>query len=187
VYLILEYLPHAKLLVDILVAYGPMPERTCMLFMDQLLDATEYMHSRNVIHRDLKLNNILIDQCLNLKVIDFGLAANYNIERLISCKGSDFTIAPEIVEGKIYDGRKADIFSLGVIFYTLLQGTFPFIKPSKNDLHYNLIINGQYEQFWKFRGCDGISDEFKDLFNRMISYDPAHRPFAHELRHHPFM
>ena len=76
-----------------------------------MLDMLEYMHGKNVVHRDLKLENILVDEKMNLKVADFGFATFKKINQLKSYRGTMTYMAPEIKEGKAYDGRQADLFS----------------------------------------------------------------------------
>jgi len=96
-------------------------------------------------------------------------------------------MAPEIKEGKIYDGKKADIFSLGVILFIMVQGIFPFAEAKSNDYYYKLILEGQYEKYWEKVAGKRFSDEFKDLLLRMISYDPSQRPTIEEIQNHPWM
>lgn len=98
------------------------------------------MHGKKIAHRDLKLENILIDEQLNLKVADFGFAAIHKIDKLKSYRGTMTYMAPEIKEGKVYDGTQIDIFSLGVILFILVQGIFPFKEARKEEYFYNLII-----------------------------------------------
>lgn len=86
----------------------------------------EYMDKKDVAHRDLKLENLLVDENLNLKVADFGFAKNENVKQLKSYKGTHTYMAPEIREAKVYNGKKVDIFSAGVILFILTQGIFPF-------------------------------------------------------------
>ena len=89
----------------------------------------KYLHEmKGVAHRDIKLENILLDSDLNVKVADFGFAAYKNIHALNTRRGTKTYMAPEIREGKIYNGKKVDTFSLGVVIFTLVQGNFPFLK-----------------------------------------------------------
>ena len=85
-----------------------------------MLDVLEYMHGKNVVHRDLKLENILVDDNMNLKVADFGFATFISIHKLKSYRGTMTYMAPEIKEGKVYDGKKIDILSTGVILFIIV-------------------------------------------------------------------
>ena len=91
------------------------------------------MNTKNVVHRDIKLENILLDNQMNLKLADFGFATNKNINKLTTFRGTQSYMAPEIRESKEYDGRQTDIFSLGVVLFTIVVGYFPFSKAEMKD------------------------------------------------------
>jgi len=119
-----------------------MGEDAGRFFMQQLVEAVKYMHKQaKTIHRDLKLENILVDQDLNIQLCDFGFAATRNITTLSGRKGTKTYMAPEIKLGRIYDGRKIDIFSLGVIMFILVNGSFPFHESKLDDSHYKLLLS----------------------------------------------
>jgi len=92
-----------------------------------------------VAHRDLKLENILIDNDLNLKVADFGFATYKHFSKLKSYRGTKTYMAPEIKEGKTYDGRQIDIFSVGVILFIIVLGIFPFQEAKPDDYYYKYL------------------------------------------------
>lgn len=119
-----------------------MGEDAGRFLMQQLVEAVKYMHKQTkTIHRDLKLENILVDQDLNLQLCDFGFAAWRSITALSGRKGTKTYMAPEIKMGRIYDGRKIDIFSLGVIMYILVNGSFPFHESKLDDSYYKLLLS----------------------------------------------
>ena len=72
-------------------------------------------------------------------------------------------MAPEIRKGKVYDGRSTDVFSLGVIIFVLVKGTFPFIKADEGDNFFKEIKSGNFDYYWSMLKCSGISDNLKDL------------------------
>lgn len=155
--------------------------------MHQMMDVLHYMHGKGVVHRDLKLENILVDDQMNLKVADFGFATFRKIHTLKSYRGTMTYMAPEIKEGKTYDGQHIDMFSVGVILFIIVQGIFPFKEAKKDEYFYNLILNGKLDQYWQKTGGQNLSDEFKDLILRMFSYDGSKRPTVEELKSHPWM
>ena len=125
-----------------------MGEDAGRFFANQMLDAMEYMHSNRVVHRDLKLENILIDDNLNLKLADFGFACYKNIDCLKSYRGTFTYMAPEIKEGKQYNGMQADIFSFAVILFIIVQGIFPFKEARKEEYFYNLLLQGKHDTYF---------------------------------------
>jgi serine/threonine protein kinase len=152
-----------------------------------MLDLLTYMHGKNVVHRDLKLENILVDDNMNLKVADFGFATFKKIHALKSYRGTMTYMAPEIKEGKTYDGVQIDLFSTAVILFIIVQGIFPFKEAKKDEYFYNLILKGDLETYWKKTGGQKLSPEFKDLIIKMFSYDGSKRPTVDEIKNHPWM
>ena len=186
VYILLEYVS-GGLLFDVCQTLGGMGEEGGRYFMNQMLDVLQYVHGKGVVHRDLKLENILVDDKLNLKVADFGFATFRKIHSLKSYKGTKTYMAPEIKEQKKYDGMQIDIFSTGVILFIIVQGIFPFQEAKKDEYYYNLLLKGDYQTYWKKTGGDNLSDEFKDLILRMFSYDGDKRPTLKEIVEHPWV
>jgi serine/threonine protein kinase len=151
VYILLEYIP-GGLLFDVCQSLGGMGEENGKYFLSQMLDVLEYMHGKGVVHRDLKLENILVDDQMNLKVADFGFATFRKVHNLKSYRGTMTYMAPEIKEGKTYDGMKIDMFSTGVILFIIVQGIFPFKEAKKDEFFYNLLLKQDYETYWKKTG-----------------------------------
>ena len=141
VYISMEYVP-GGLLFDLCQIMGAMGENVGRFFTTQLLDALEYMHTKRVCHRDMKLENILVDDQMNLKIADFGFACYKSIDTLKSYRGTFTYMAPEIKEGKVYKGTQIDLFSFGVILFIIIQGIFPFKEARKDEYFYNLLITG---------------------------------------------
>merc|ERR1739844_233235 len=151
------------LLFDLCQTMGKMGEDAGRFFLNQMLDSVDYMHNHKVVHRDLKLENILVDDNLTLKIADFGFACYKNIDALKSYRGTMTYMAPEIKEGKTYVGTKVDIFSLSVILFIIVQGIFPFKEARKEEYFYKLLLDGRYDTYWSKVNGHTLSAEFKDL------------------------
>lgn len=182
----LEYVP-GGLLFDVCQNLGSMGEDGGRFFLSQMLDVLDYMHGKGVVHRDLKLENILVDDQMNLKVADFGFATFKKIDKLKSYRGTMTYMAPEIKEGKVYDGKKIDMFSTGVILFIIVQGIFPFKEAKKDEYFYNLLMKQDYATYWKKTGGENLSPDFKDLILKLFAYDGSTRPEVAEIRNHPWM
>jgi polo-like kinase 1 len=136
-----------------------------------------------VIHRDLKLGNLFINEKMEIKVGDFGLAAkiDFDGERKRTICGTPNYIAPEVLEGKSGHSYEVDIWSLGVIIYTLIIGKPPF-ETADVKATYDRIKKNSYS----FPEHVQISDAAKDLITRILSKDPARRPVLDEILNHEF-
>ena len=115
----------------------------------------------NIVHRDLKLDNMLIDGKMNIKVIDFGFAQEGQTSNLSQCIGTDSYMAPEIHQRQIYDGKSVDVFALGVILFTMVVGNLPFKKATDDDPYYHKLKQGLYEESFAKTGIHGSRVEFK--------------------------
>ena len=175
VFILLEYVA-GGLLFDLCQTMGGMGEDYGRFFLGQMMEVVGYMQGKGVVHRDLKLENILVDDAMNLKVADFGFATYKKINKLNSYRGTMTYMAPEIKEGKTYDGKQIDMFSVGVILFIMVQGIFPFKEAKKDEYFYNLILNGKLDTYWSKVGGQSLSPEFKDLILAMFSYDGSKRP-----------
>ena len=141
VYILLEYVS-GGLLFDLCQTMGGMGEEYGRFFLGQMMEVVGYMQGKGVVHRDLKLENILVDDMMNLKVADFGFATYKKINKLQSYRGTMTYMAPEIKEGKTYDGKQIDMFSVGVILFIIIQGIFPFKEAKKDEYFYSLLMKG---------------------------------------------
>lgn len=131
----------------------------------QLVDSLHYLHSHLVIHRDLKLGNLFIDGQMRLKVGDFGLASklSYPTEKRRTICGTPNYIAPEILEGKTGHSFEVDVWSTGVIIYTLLVGKPPFESKDVKSTYKRILAN-QYQ----FPDHAPVSADAKSLIRRML-------------------
>ena len=138
VYLIIEYFQGISLF-ELCKGFGKFRDDIGRLFLTQIIDVLAYLNSKGAVHRNLKLENIQVDMNLNIKLFDFGYATFNNTHRLNTMKGTVPYMAPEIIEGKTYDGPKADIFSAGVILFIMMQGIFPFNSAHKSDPYFQSL------------------------------------------------
>ncbi|KAJ6237563.1 kp78a-related [Anaeramoeba flamelloides] len=168
-------------LFDYLVQNKKLKESVARKFFRQLLQGISYCHFSNIIHRDLKLENLLLDKNLNLKIIDFGLS---NFERkdqlLKTFCGSPSYSAPEILRRQQYSGFKSDVWSMGVILYLMVVGSPPFFSMNARDL-FQKIVTGSYIL------PNYLPEGLKDLIPRMLSVDPANRISIKEILTHEWV
>lgn len=108
-------------------------ETQCRKLFKQIAEGIEYLHSQNIAHRDIKLDNILIEEKTNMvKIIDFGFSCMCSsIQKLKIFCGTPSYMAPEITMKKEYDGKTVDMWALGVLLYVMLTGVFPFKETRK--------------------------------------------------------
>mmetsp|Transcript_39965 Transcript_39965/g.61148 ORF Transcript_39965/g.61148 Transcript_39965/m.61148 type:complete len:297 (-) Transcript_39965:219-1109(-) len=96
-------------------------------------------------------------------------------------------MAPEIKEGKVYDGKQIDMFSTGVILFIIVNGIFPFKEARRDEYFYKLILKGNFDQYWKKVGGQHLSDEFKSLMQDFFNPDGSKRPTLAQLKKHPWL
>lgn len=139
-----------------------------------IVEAIAFCHQKSIVHRDIKLENILLEGRVP-KLIDFGFSTTFQVDRKVKmfC-GTPSYMAPEIVSRVEYRGDKADVWALGVVLYTMLQGVFPFKGESDQEL-YTRIQSGEYTLFHE------ISKEAAALLQGLLTVDPELRPSAEEV------
>lgn len=134
-YMVFEYVNGGQML-DYIISHGRLRERVARKFARQIASALDYCHRNNVVHRDLKIENILISQSGNIKIIDFGLSNLYDpVSHLGTFCGSLYFAAPELLNAKVYTGPEVDVWSFGVVLYVLVCGKVPFDDQSMPALH----------------------------------------------------
>lgn len=146
-YILMEYIK-GDLLFDFVRDLGGIGETRAKVFMSQMLDVLLYLKDSQVTHRDLKLENIMMTDSMEVKVADFGFSKNTNLDRLSSYRGTKTYMAPEIKEGKVYNGLQADIFSTGVILFSVVTGIFPFKEATLKDKYFCLLKDQKYSDYW---------------------------------------
>ncbi|CAE6440343.1 unnamed protein product [Rhizoctonia solani] len=179
-YMVSEYVDGGQML-DYIISHGRLRERAARKFARQIGSALEYCHKNNVVHRDLKIENILISHTGNIKIIDFGLSNLYNPEdHLSTFCGSLYFAAPELLNAKVYTGPEVDVWSFGVVLYVLVCGKVPFDDQSMPALHAK-IKRGLFDSpMW-------LSQECKHILSRMLVTNPAARAPLSEVLNHPWM
>lgn len=175
-YIILEYAEQGELF-DYLVSNRFLTEEIALEFFRQIVLALEYLHKLGICHRDLKPENVLLDSCTQVKLADFGFARWVSSDLTETSCGSPHYAAPEIIRGQPYDGKIADIWSLGVILYALLAGYLPFDDPSIRNL-LNKVKRGVFQM-------PPFAADIQDIIRRMLTVDVTKRITIDEIKAHP--
>nr|XP_008121790.1 PREDICTED: serine/threonine-protein kinase SIK3 isoform X2 [Anolis carolinensis] len=180
IYLVTEYASGGEIF-DHLVAHGRMAEKEARKKFKQIVAAVHFCHCRNIVHRDLKAENLLLDANLNIKIADFGFSNKFTPGQLLKtwC-GSPPYAAPELFEGKEYDGPKVDIWSLGVVLYVLVCGALPFDGSTLQNLRAR-VLSG------KFRIPFFMSTECEHLIRHMLVLEPSRRLSMEQICKHKWM
>ncbi|MFS7919486.1 putative mitogen-activated protein kinase kinase kinase STE-STE11 family [Helianthus anomalus] len=149
----------------------------------QILSGLSYLHDRNVVHRDIKCANILVDVSGSVKLADFGLAKATKLNDIKSCKGTPYWMAPEVVNNKKNKGYgpAADIWSLGCTVLEMLTGRVPYSHLEGMQALFR-IGNGELPSIPKT-----LSAEARDFILKCLQVNPNERPTAAQLLNHPFM
>lgn len=179
-YMLFEYVQGGQML-DYIVSHGSLKELQARKFCRGIASALEYCHSNNIVHRDLKIENIMINTQGEIKIIDFGLSNLFDRENLLKTYcGSLYFAAPELLSAKPYVGPEVDIWSFGVVIYVLVCGKVPFDDKSVNKLH-EKIKRGEVEY------PSHLSNECISILQRMLVVNPSIRGTIKEIINHPWM
>ena len=179
-YVIMDFCSCGELL-DLIRQSKHLKEQEAKFIFMQICRALNYIHSFNIAHRDLKPENILLDEYGMVKVSDFGFAKFIPQSNVLETPcGSPCYSSPECISGAPYDGKKSDIWSLGVILYAMVVGCLPWTKRNKNEL-FSQIKSGYYHV------PNNISEHCKNLIERMLTVDPDKRITLPEIFDHPWV
>ena len=175
-------------------------------YFNQIINAVDHMHKQDVVHRDLKLDNILIDEDDNLRVVDFGYATStLRTKEFTHPVGTQIYFPPEIHEGRIYSGEQADLFATGVILFCMVTGHMPFVQADQHDRYYLHFYKKDMQSFWQLherkmnkklanQSHSAASEEefkfdqsFKDLISKMLAVEPSERLTADAIMKHSWV
>lgn len=179
-YLMFENVEGGQLL-DYIISHGKLNERTARKFSRQILSALDYCHRNSIVHRDLKIENILISNTGSIKIIDFGLSNLYSSKSHLStfC-GSLYFAAPELLCARAYTGPEVDIWSFGIVLYVLMCGEVPFDDKSMTVIHHKIKKGVVKYPAWLSPGC-------RHLLSRILVTNPAERATMVEIMQHPWI
>ncbi|CAG9532541.1 unnamed protein product [Cercopithifilaria johnstoni] len=181
-FIVMEYCSGGEMF-DYIVKKERLEESEARHFFRQLVQAIAYVHSMGFAHRDLKPENLLLTEDLQLKLIDFGLCAKPPLglsQFLHTCCGSPAYAAPELIQGLPYKGHQVDIWSMGVLLYTLLCGCLPFEDDNVQKLYAKIATGKYYEPNY-------VSPLSRDLLKSLLQVDPEKRITISKLIVHPWI
>ena len=183
IFIITEYIKGKELYHYILLKKKLNEEAACFYFK-QILSGVEYLHKLKIAHRDIKSENIIIEQSTNLiKIIDFGLSNEYGNkdgELLRSSCGSPLYAPPEMLKGELYKGATVDIWSMGVVLYSMICGSLPF-QGEDNSKLFKKIIQGKYTIPMH------VSKQARDLLYSMMNINPRKRININQIKRHSWI
>ena len=183
VWIFLEYLEYGCLTAILDVRRGKIPEPLIAYILRQVLKATHFLHSKHIVHRDIKSDNIMIGKNGDIKLGDFGYAAQLTQERQArtSRVGTILWMAPEIIKGKGDYNNKVDVWSLGIFAMELAKGDPPYLTEDPNRVLLMIVTRPppKLDQSW--------SSEFQDFVAQCLKKDPKVRASTEDLLAHPFM
>lgn len=169
-------------LMDYICARKYLSEVCTRKFIRQIISAVDYLHRIGILHRDLKIENLLLDKNLNIKLIDFGLSNYTKSELCITQCGSPAYAAPELLAHKKY-GSKVDVWSIGVNMYAMLTGNLPFtVEPFNIKSLYNKMMKNEMNAI-----PEHLSKNGEDLLRKLLNPDPARRISLKEAMEHSWL
>ncbi|CAO3639626.1 unnamed protein product [Cunninghamella echinulata] len=173
-----KHADHAQDLFECIEQHHHLSESIAQYIFKQLIHTVLYLKQNGIYHRDIKDENILIDRRYNIKLIDFGSAITIDTSKrqwISSFYGTLAYGSPEILCGRIYEPEPAEVWSLGVLLYTMLFGQVPFSTPLQ-------VINGHYHS-----SSIQISKQCSNLLNMLLRKSPLHRPSIEEIANHNWL
>ncbi|EDU40189.1 SPS1 Serine threonine protein kinase [Pyrenophora tritici-repentis] len=179
-YMMFEFVNGGQML-DYIISHGRLKEKQARKFARQIASALDYCHRNSIVHRDLKIENILISKMGDIKIIDFGLSNLFSPRnQLKTFCGSLYFAAPELLQAKQYTGPEVDVWSFGIVLYVLVCGKVPFDDQSMPQLHAKIKKGHVDYPPW-------LSAECRNLIHRMLQTDPTQRLTLSEIMSHPWL
>ena len=202
-YISIEYMKKGNLFDYIQESSDGIGEKYSKLLFKKIVKCIEFCHKNDIAHLDIKPKNIVLDEHYNPKITDFGLSEEIKkdaLGKIINSKGNKGTPmykCPEMLEKGQYNCVQADIFCLGVLLCYIVAKKNAFSNSTSQDCNYKYIINkdndkDNIDKFWEaakinFVEYSKLSDEFKKLYIKMISYDPDNRPSIENILNDPWL
>ena len=192
-YFVLDYASKGEIFDYIYCFQKGLKERNAKLVFRKILKGVQACHKAGICHRDLKMQNILVDDLFNPKICDFGFATEIKGKdgtgKLTQFLGTLNYAAPEIFLHRPYNGEKADIFSLGVVLINLVTCKIGFVQATRKDKYYKFIMVRNYKKYWDAvqTQIGEMSDELKALYLKMVCFNPDERPTIEEILQDPWM
>lgn len=175
----MEYVSGGELSDYIIAKKRIREDEACRLFQ-QIICAIEYLHENGIAHRDLKPENILLDYNRNIKLIDFGLSNTYRPgEMLKTACGSPCYASPEMIAGKLYHGLASDVWSCGIILYTMLCGALPFEDKNAPSLYKKILEEDFFLPSY-------LSLAVQNLLKQVLEKNPAIRYRISDIKQDPW-
>jgi len=187
--IVLEYASGGELF-DYILEHRCLKEATACRLFAQLVSGVDYMHSKGLVHRDLKLENLLLDKHKNIVISDFGFVNSFrnHTDLMKTSCGSPCYAAPElVVSNKPYKGTKVDVWSCGVILYAMLAGYLPYDDDPQNPDGENIARLYRYITTTPLTFPEYITPTPRDLLRRVIVPDPGRRLSLRQVRSHPWL
>ena len=161
--------------------FGKLSLRHKKYIFRNIILGLKFLHKNGICHLDIKMENIILDKEFWPVIVDFGFAKKYKNEKgeiilLKADKGTKYYACPEIWEQEKINGEKADIFSLGVLLFSFVNGIYGFKNSKINNKLYKLIIDEKPDEYWSNFPIGELSDDFKKLYFKMVSFKPEERP-----------
>ena len=179
IFIVMEYC-EGKDLMDYILTKTRLSELESLKFFQQLINALFYLHSQNISHRDVKIDNMLLDRNKDLKLVDFGLSTKYTDDTLLDqpC-GTVVYAAPEVLDGNEYHGMLADVWSSGIVLFGMASGYLPFCDQD-DEVNKKHVLEGKIDL------PEFFSPMLKDLLKHMLDINPITRYTLQDIREHPW-